>query len=94
MSDEEIVLALQNRDCAVISAVIAKYSRLLWKIAGEVLHGAGSEADAEECQCSDEEQGYDADEDYDLLIHPFYLQFDNLLFIERLSYSQIQHRGK
>ncbi len=49
MNDDEIVLALRSRDGAVMSSVITKYSRLLWKIATDVLHGAGSEEDAEEC---------------------------------------------
>ena len=49
MNDDEIVRALRSHDGAVMGSVITKYSRLLWKIAADVLHGAGSDEDAEEC---------------------------------------------
>lgn len=49
MKDEEIIRGIRNRDGAVMAALMTTYTRLLWKVAGEVLCGAGGEADAEEC---------------------------------------------
>ncbi len=49
MKDEEIIRGIRNRDGAVMVALMKTYSRLLWKVTGEVLWGAGGEADAEEC---------------------------------------------
>ena len=49
MNDEEIIRGIRNRDGAVMAALMTTYTRLLWKVAGEVLCGAGGEADAEEC---------------------------------------------
>lgn len=49
MNDEKTIAAIQERDETVISEVIAKYSRLLWSVAGIVLNKAGSAQDVEEC---------------------------------------------
>ena len=49
MNDEEIIRGICNRDGAVMAALMTTYSRLLWKVTGKVLYGAGGEADAEEC---------------------------------------------
>ena len=49
MKDEEMIRGIRNRDGAAMAALMAAYTRLLWKVAGEVLCGAGGEADAEEC---------------------------------------------
>lgn len=49
MSDKEIVSAMKNRDTAVMCSLMTKYTRLLWKVAAEVLNKAGSEQDVEEC---------------------------------------------
>lgn len=49
MRDDIMAAAIANRDEAVMSHVINKYSRLLWPIASAVLQVAGSEQDVEEC---------------------------------------------
>lgn len=49
MRDETIITGIQRRDERVIDDVIAKYSKLLWPIAGAVLKNVGSEQDVEEC---------------------------------------------
>lgn len=49
MKDETIIEAIRGGDEAAIAHVIAKYSRLLWSIAGAVLKNAASEQDVEEC---------------------------------------------
>lgn len=49
LNDEKTIAAIQERDETVISEVIAKYSRLLWSVAGIVLDKAGSAQDVEEC---------------------------------------------
>ena len=49
MNDGEIIRGIRNRDSAVMAELMTTYTRLLWKVTGEVLCGAGGEADAEEC---------------------------------------------
>lgn len=49
MSDEKIILAIKNRDEAVMADVIQKYSKLLWTIASAILVNATSAQDVEEC---------------------------------------------
>ena len=49
MSDTNMMTAIQNRSEAAISEVINKYSRLLWSVAGAVLHNIGTAQDVEEC---------------------------------------------
>ena len=49
MSDEKILLAISNKDEAVMSYVIQKYSKLLWKVASSVLVNVTSVQDVEEC---------------------------------------------
>lgn len=49
MSDEKILLAISNKDERVMTAVIQKYSKLLWKVAAAVLVNAASVQDVEEC---------------------------------------------
>lgn len=48
MNDEKIIKSIQERNEQVMSSVIDKYSKLLWKVTGAVLAGA-SEQDMEEC---------------------------------------------
>lgn len=49
MSDEKIILAIRNRDEAIMADVIQKYSKLLWSIASAILINASSVQDVEEC---------------------------------------------
>ncbi len=49
MSDEKILLAIQNKDEQVMAAIMQKYSRLLWKVAAAVLVNAASVQEVEEC---------------------------------------------
>ena len=49
MSDEKIFLAISNKDERVMTAVIQKYSKLLWKVAAAVLVNAAPVQDVEEC---------------------------------------------
>lgn len=49
MNEEGMVSGIRQRDEQAISAVITKYSRLLWPIAGAVLKNVGSQQDVEEC---------------------------------------------
>lgn len=49
MNDERVITAIKNRNEAAINEVITKYSKLLWSVAGAVLHQIGSTQDIEEC---------------------------------------------
>lgn len=49
MNDEEMLAAIRHRDGSGMERVMTAYSRLLWKVAAEVLCPLGSEADAEDC---------------------------------------------
>lgn len=49
MNDERVITAIKNRNEAAINEVIKKYSKLLWSVAGAVLHQIGSTQDIEEC---------------------------------------------
>lgn len=49
MNDERIITAIKNRNEAAINEVITKYAKLLWSVAGAVLHPVGSTQDVEEC---------------------------------------------
>ena len=49
MNDEKMITAIKNRSEAAINEVISKYSKLLWSIAGTILHNIGSTQDVEEC---------------------------------------------
>lgn len=49
MNDEKMILAIRNRDEAVMAEVMQKYSKLLWSIASAVLVNATSVQDVEEC---------------------------------------------
>ena len=49
MTDEKIISAIARGDEAAIHAVITKYSKLMWSIAGSILHNVASDEDIEEC---------------------------------------------
>ena len=49
MSDEKIIEAIKDRDEQVISMVMRKYSKLLWKITSAILVNASSIQEVEEC---------------------------------------------
>ena len=49
MKDKAVIEAIARRDEQAVSAVINKYSRLLWLIAGAVLEKVGCAQDVEEC---------------------------------------------
>lgn len=49
MNDERVITAIKCRNEAAINEVITKYSKLLWSVAGAVLHQIGSTQDIEEC---------------------------------------------
>lgn len=49
MSDEKVLLAIMNRDERMMSTVMNKYSKLLWKIVSAVLANTGTVQDVEEC---------------------------------------------
>ena len=49
MNDKKIISAIINRDEQMLSYVIRKYSKLLWKIAASILINASSVQDVEEC---------------------------------------------
>lgn len=48
MNDEKVIKAIKEKNEQVMSSVIDKYSKLLWKVTDAVLAGA-SEQDVEEC---------------------------------------------
>ena len=49
MNDKKIISAIINRDEQMLSYVIQKYSKLLWKIVTSILINASSAQDVEEC---------------------------------------------
>lgn len=49
MNDEKIKIAICARDENMIRQVIEKYSRLLWKVSGQILDRIGCTQDVEEC---------------------------------------------
>ena len=49
MKDEEILRGICGRDSAAMAALMTRYTRLLWRVTGDVLCGVGGDADAEEC---------------------------------------------
>ena len=49
VKDKAVIEAIARRDEQAVSAVIDKYSRLLWPIAGAVLEKVGCAQDVEEC---------------------------------------------
>lgn len=49
MTDEAVISGIRSRDEKVISEIMVKYSRLLWRLVTAVLHNVGTEQDAEEC---------------------------------------------
>ena len=49
LSDEKMIAAIRNRSEAAINAVIDKYAKLLWSVAGKILKNVGSTQDIEEC---------------------------------------------
>jgi len=49
MTDEELYALLRNGDAQALDAVMAKYTRLLWNIAGAILRNIGTNEDIEEC---------------------------------------------
>lgn len=49
MKDKAVIEAIARRDEQAVSAVIDKYSRLLWPIASAVLEKVGCAQDVEEC---------------------------------------------
>ena len=49
MNDRRIISAIINRDEEMLSYVVRKYSKLLWKIAASILINVASIQDVEEC---------------------------------------------
>lgn len=49
MNDEKMIQAIRNRDEYAIGAVMDAYVKLLWSIAGQILHNIGAVQDIEEC---------------------------------------------
>ena len=49
MSDEKIIQAIKDGDEQVISMVMRKYSKLLWKVTSAILVNASSVQEVEEC---------------------------------------------
>lgn len=49
LNDERMITEIKARNEAAINEVITKYSKLLWSVAGAVLHHIGSTQDIEEC---------------------------------------------
>lgn len=49
MNDQKIIAAIKAGESAAIQAVIEKYSRLLWSVAGPILYQASGIQDIEEC---------------------------------------------
>lgn len=48
LNDNKIIQQIKDKDERAIGLLMAKYTRLLWKTAGDILHRIGSDADAEE----------------------------------------------
>lgn len=49
LNDKKIISAIINRDEQMLTFVVQKYSKLLWKIAAPILINAASVQDVEEC---------------------------------------------
>lgn len=49
LNDERMIAEIKDRNEAAINVAITKYSKLLWSVAGAVLHHIGSTQDVEEC---------------------------------------------
>ena len=49
LNDKKVISAIINRDEQMLSFVVQKYSKLLWKIAASILINAASVQDVEEC---------------------------------------------
>ncbi|MBE6919553.1 MAG: sigma-70 family RNA polymerase sigma factor [Ruminococcaceae bacterium] len=49
MQDKKLASELEKRNEAAMSRLIDQYAKLLWSVAGAVLHGVGTAQDVEEC---------------------------------------------
>ena len=49
MQDKKLATELEKRNEAAMSRLIDQYAKLLWSVAGAVLHGVGTAQDVEEC---------------------------------------------
>lgn len=49
MNDEKMLLAIKEKDEKMMAFIIQKYSKLMWKIAADVLINAAQAEDIEEC---------------------------------------------
>ena len=49
MQDKKLAEELEKRNEAAMSRLIDQYAKLLWSVAGAVLHGVGTAQDVEEC---------------------------------------------
>lgn len=49
MQDKKLLAELKKRNEAAMGQIIDKYAKLLWSVAGAVLHGVGTAQDVEEC---------------------------------------------
>ena len=49
MQDKKLAAELEKRNEAAMSRLIDQYAKLLWSVAGAVLHGVGTAQDVEEC---------------------------------------------
>ena len=49
MQDQKLASELKKRNEAAMSRLIDQYAKLLWSVAGAVLHGVGTAQDVEEC---------------------------------------------
>ena len=49
MQDKKLASELKKRNEAAMSRLIDQYAKLLWSVAGAVLHGVGTAQDVEEC---------------------------------------------
>ena len=48
MQDQKLASELKKRSEAAMSRLIDQYAKLLWSVAGAVLHGVGTVQDVEE----------------------------------------------
>ena len=49
MRDEILIAEIKRRNETAMGQIIDKYAKLLWSVAGAVLHGVGTAQDVEEC---------------------------------------------
>jgi len=49
LQDKKLASELEKRNEAAMSRLIDQYAKLLWSVAGAVLHGVGTAQDVEEC---------------------------------------------